>query len=260
MTLSTGSTGPEVRAWQQALIARGYALIDDGVFGPRTHNATCAWQAKHGLPTTGEVGQVELALLEDPFSAVVRQPPRITPRFPLVLAAHYKQAVRVVVDLIVLHCMEAPESSTTAESCAAYFARGERIASAHYCVDSDSIVQCVPDHCVALAAPGANLVGLQIELAGYARQTAKEWADDYSTRMLWLAAQLVARKCSERGIPAEFVPAARLLGKRPRGITTHHEVSQAYRRSSHHDPGPHFPMAHFLAQVQMVIDQQAGIA
>lgn len=258
--MKLGDKGNSVRDWQIALQARGYQVTPDGQFGPRTHNATCAWQTKHGLPTTGIVGHEELALLQDPFDAVLRQPPKLPRVIPTVLAKHFKQATRVAIDLVVLHCMEAPESSTTAQACANYFARGERIASAHYCVDSDTVVQCVPDRFVALAAPGANLAGLQIELAGYARQTAKEWADEYSTRMLWLAAQLVARKCRERSIPCEFVPASRLVQPRPRGITTHFEVSQAFHRSDHTDPGPHFPMPRFIEQVQMVLDQEAGIA
>lgn len=252
--MRVGDTGQAVRDWQMALAGRGHAITVDGQFGPRTHNATLAFQSANGLATTGIVGLSELQVLAAPRGSSIRPPPVLPLTIPLIAAKHYGRAPRAVVDLIVLHCMEAPESSTRAEACAEYFARGAVVASAHYCVDSDSVVQCVPDHLVAYAAPGANHNGLHIELAGYARQSRVEWLDPFGTRMLWLAAQLVARKVVERDIPVVFLPASKLTGPRPRGITTHHEVSLAYKRSTHTDPGPGFPMQYFLDHVEMVVE------
>jgi hypothetical protein len=263
MTLRIGDTGPEVRDWQLALIGRGHKLVADGLFGPRTHNATLAFQASHGLllletSEPGAVGMNELQVLASPSTASIRPPPMLPHTIAFVEARHYGRTPRAVIDLIVLHCMESPEASTTAERCAVYFATTDTIASAHYCVDADSVVQCVPDHCVAYAAPGANHNGLQIELAGYARQSRAEWLDAFGARMLWLTAQLVARKHRERpNIPIVYRPAKELLRtKRPTGITTHHEVSLAYERSNHHDPGPGFPMDYFIEQVELAESAQ----
>ena len=49
-----GSTGPNVRAWQQFLIGAGHLPphSDDGVFGPKTEQATRSWQAAEGFPAT----------------------------------------------------------------------------------------------------------------------------------------------------------------------------------------------------------------
>lgn len=151
-------------------------------------------------------------------------------------------------DVIVIHDMEWTETDQTAEACAAYFAKPTTKASAHYLVDRNSIVQCVPLADVAWAAPGNNHNGIQIEFAGYARQTAQEWADAYSTGMLDLGAGLVAALCKRHGIPIKFLDAA-ALKRGERGITTHAEVSKAWKKSNHTDPGANFPMQRFLADV-----------
>jgi len=165
-------------------------------------------------------------------------------------AKHYTPATRGKGDIswIVIHDMEMLEGPTTAEACASMFATTTRQASAHYCIDNNSIVQCVKDHDIAWAAPGANSRGIQIELAGYAAQTSKQWADAFSGNMLRLASEHVAALCKLYGIPAQYVNRDGLRAGR-RGITTHNEVSYAFRKSTHTDPGPNFPMIQFVSQV-----------
>ena len=68
----------------------------------------------------------------------------------------------------------------SAESVARWFSRPSAQVSAHYCVDVDSIVQCVRERDIAWHARGGNAKSIGIELAGYARQTKAEWADAYS--------------------------------------------------------------------------------
>jgi N-acetyl-anhydromuramyl-L-alanine amidase AmpD len=251
-----GDRGVEVRAWQEALIARGHAIAADGDFGKRTHNATLAFQAAYGLSTTGIVGSAELQILHAPPTASVRPPPVLGEALPFIEARHYLRTPRHPRH-IVLHSMEAPEASSRAEACAQYFARGERIVSAHYCVDSDSAVQCVDDHWIAYHAAGANQSGIGIEHAGYARQSSKEWLDDFGRRMLSLSIQLAARLCRQWNIPAVYVSASDLRLRKP-GITTHAEVSLAFGKSDHHDPGPGFPTAWYTGRVSalLVADRQ----
>lgn len=153
-------------------------------------------------------------------------------------------AVRV----IVMHTMEAPEGPSTAENIARYFAKPSTKASAHVCGDNNSTVRCVPDSGTAWAAPGANADGLQYELAGYARQTAAEWADAYSVAALELAAQQCAEWVRKYGIPIRHLSPAELKAG-ARGFVAHDDVSKAYKKSSHWDPGPAFPWASFLARV-----------
>ena len=168
---------------------------------------------------------------------------------------------------IVIHDAEFPETITAAEGVAAFFAApgnmpdtknpdgtikpgGPRKVSAHYTSDSDSIVQSVKDNDVAYAAPPANDNGLHLELAGYAKQSAADWDDPYSHAELELAAKLVAAKCIEYGIPPVgfLTPEELLAGKR--GITSHWNVSKAWKKSDHQDPGPNFPYDKFIAMVQ----------
>jgi len=153
------------------------------------------------------------------------------------------------IDLIVIHDMEAAETTQTAENIANWFAGPTAPrASAHWCFDSDSAVRCVRDVDVAWHAPGANHNGLGYEHAGYASQSREEWLDDYGQSMLAISAAHARVDCETYGIPIAFVDAGGLLAGQ-RGVTTHWEVTQAFHRSTHWDPGPGFPMDHYLALV-----------
>jgi N-acetyl-anhydromuramyl-L-alanine amidase AmpD len=146
--------------------------------------------------------------------------------------------------------MESPEKPSTAEDVARWFAGPTAPqASAHYCIDSNTIVQCVKDEDVAWHAPGANHNGLGFEHAGCAAQTADDWADDYSSACLVLSAELAAQKCEEYRIPVVWLDAADLqAGKR--GITGHVQVSDAFKRTDHRNPGTHFPVDRYLELVR----------
>ena len=162
------------------------------------------------------------------------------------IAAKHHGAVRGAPTLIVLHDMEAPEAGGTAESVARYFANGSKIASAHYCTDNNSSVQCVQDDVVAYAAPGANRVGLHFELAGYARQTPEEWMDAYGRGMFGQVIPLVAAKCKQYNIPPVFLRAEELKAGNMNGVTTHAEVTKAFHLTTHTDPGAGFPIGFFI--------------
>lgn len=161
--------------------------------------------------------------------------------------------------LLVVHTAETPEMGNSAEGVANYFHNGaaRRVlgkivyvkASTTWCVDNNSVVQCVPLGHVNYGAPGANHNGEHMELAGRAAQSAKEWSDPYSLAQLHLAARLFGVRSSELGIPLAYLRAADLLAsKTPTGVTTHAEVTKAYKRSTHTDPGPNFPMSWFLVK------------
>jgi N-acetyl-anhydromuramyl-L-alanine amidase AmpD len=169
---------------------------------------------------------------------------------PFVQARNYTRGRSNAIDVLVIHTMESPEKPDTAESVADWFAGSTAPqASAHYCIDENSIVQCVRDEDVAWHAPGANHNGLGFEHAGRAAQTAHDWSDDYSVGCLELSAELVARKCEEHHIPVVWLQPADLRAGR-RGITGHVQVSDAFKRSDHRDPGTSFPVQRYLALVR----------
>lgn len=168
---------------------------------------------------------------------------------PFIQARWFYKGRTSPVGLIVLHDMEAPETDKTAENVARNFSTTDRKASAHDCIDNNSIVHCVKYEDTAWAAPGANSNGIHLEHAGYAAQRREDWLDGYSLAELKLSAQLTAALCGKFNIPEEFVDVAGLKAGR-RGITTHNCVSLAFKKSTHTDPGPGFPMDLYVEMVR----------
>ena len=166
--------------------------------------------------------------------------------YPMV-PAKYHGGPLAAPSMIVLHSMEAPEGPNTAENVARYFHTIDHPASAHFCVDENSVVQCVAEDVQAYHAPPANGWALGIEQAGYARETHAQWWDDpESHAMITNAVKLAADLCRRHGIPAIYRNAADMLAGHRTGITTHFEVSQAFHQSTHKDPGPGYPIHEFI--------------
>lgn len=154
------------------------------------------------------------------------------------------------IDLIVIHTMEAPEKPETAENIGkGWFGNPKARSSAHYCIDNNSVVQCVELNNVAWAAPNANHNGVQFEHAGYAAQNANGWADDYSKDMLKLSAKVAAPIVIEYDIPIVHLSPAQLrAGKR--GFVGHVDVTNGLNGGKGHtDPGTAFPWGWYLSLV-----------
>ena len=176
-----------------------------------------------------------------------------TDKWPMVPAEFFTPTTGRTVRLIVIHDMEYPERDTAAEDIARYFAKprdkqGRPVkASAHVCIDNNSVVQCVRDRDIAYAAPGCNADGIQLELAGYAAQTAGQWDDVYSRDLLNMAAHVTAQYAVKFNIPVRHLTNAELQ-RGDAGIIGHYQASQVYKKSTHRDPGPNFPWDRFIAQ------------
>lgn len=167
-------------------------------------------------------------------------------------ARYFYRGRRRPIRLIVVHSMEAPEKGTTAESCARWFADPDtRRASAHICVDSNSAVRCVKDGDTAWAASGANADGLHVELAGYARQNADQWLDEFGLEMLELAArEVIAPWCASYDIPPRWLTVSEVR-RGASGICDHATVTAAFPPGSGHtDPGPGFPAPYLINLVR----------
>lgn len=164
------------------------------------------------------------------------------------------------VRLIVVHDMEYPEKLTAAEDVARYFQTmpDQRRASAHVCIDADSVVQCVYDRHIAYAAPGCNSDGIQIELAGYGRQTREQWLDDYSTKLLDNAAKVIAQYLVKYEITPQKLTDEQLRAGKT-GIVGHDQCSRVYKQSDHTDPGDHFPWDVLLDKIGPLYVERLGL-
>lgn len=172
-----------------------------------------------------------------------------------VQARHYTPGGNLPPTRIVVHDEEYQDKPTAAEEIAAFFAGPNAPqASAHAAVDNNSIVGCVHEADTAWHAP-PNKGSLGIEHSGYSSQSADTWADPYNEAMLCLSAKLCADWCRRYDIPVVWLSVDDLLAGK-RGITSHNNVSQAWHQSDHSDPGPNFPVAHYLELVNAELSPQ----
>ncbi len=169
--------------------------------------------------------------------------------YPFVESPNTTRATGRAIDVVVMHTMEVAERPGAADICARWFASPASQVSAHYCVDAESVIRCVREKDIAWHARGGNTASIGVELAGFASQTTRDWRDAYSTAVLERAAGLVADICRRRRIPLRWLVADDLRVGR-RGLTGHSEVSKAYRKSDHWDPGDGFPIQVFVDEVR----------
>lgn len=158
--------------------------------------------------------------------------------------------------LIVLHSTENQDVKGLARAVANYFhGPSAPRASCHVVVDDSDVYRCVMDSDVAWGAGGANKVGLHLEMGGFAAQTSTMWSDAYSREVLFAAMGVCAAWCIRHSIGPVFLDAEALkaAGDSPVGITTHAEVTKAYRKSTHTDPGRGFPIEAFVNGVGWTI-------
>lgn len=180
---------------------------------------------------------------------------------PFVQARNYTKSTRLVVQAVCIHTMEAPDGPVTAENVANWFAsqptngalvNGVKFSgtSAHWNVDSNSIVQSVREQDVAWHAGPVNNWSIGVEHAGYAKQTEPEWLSDYNMAMLDRSAQLVAEICRRWDIPVQRVTADDLRKGKRNGIFGHMDVTNGLTGGlGHQDPGEAFPWQMYLTNV-----------
>lgn len=173
--------------------------------------------------------------------------------------ANYSKVRRERVQFICLHATDGVEGPRKDDDEAAAIAKPlahGKEQSFHYVVDSDSATRCVPDLLTAWHAKRTgNLRSIGVEICGRANQTRAQWADPVSLATLGIAVRLVADLCQEHALPTCYLDADQLrLGAR--GISTHAQVSVAWKESNHWDPGPHFPMTEFVAAVKHCLDSE----
>jgi len=157
----------------------------------------------------------------------------------------------------VVHDMEAPEGPLTAENCARFFAGPNARGSAHVCVDENSAVRSVHDDHISAGARGfpyrgrtVNDWALQVEHAGYARQSRAEWLDPSSFATMEIGATVFAEWSDLYIIPPFHLTDDEIRAGR-HGLVGHGDVSRALNvGSGHTDPGAGFPWDVYLEMVR----------
>jgi len=147
--------------------------------------------------------------------------------------------------VIVIHTTEGSEGPRSAEDGAAYDQRRPDGTSAHFYVDSDSVVQCVRTTDEAHTAAGrGNDIGIHIEVCGRAGQTAAQWDDPVSRatidHLAGLCRTLLHKYPRIRAV--DLTPAQLRAGQRW-AFCEHKDISVAWGETDHWDPGPAFPWA-----------------
>jgi len=128
----------------EQLAARRLRLMDVGVLGELAdHFASCTSSADRRM--------IAAAAAPTPGSARVPYPFIESPHFTPT-PADAREDGRAI-GVVVIHTMEIAETVGAAETCAQWFASTASEVSAHYCVDADSVVQCVREDDIALARP-----------------------------------------------------------------------------------------------------------
>jgi hypothetical protein len=171
-------------------------------------------------------------------------------------AAHVSSGENKPIDRIVLHSTVSPCKAGGARQIAAYFRSQSAGGSAHYVVDPSEAVQVVYDGVIAWHAP-PNAHSLGIEMCDMPHPTdASRWNDKSHQAMLKHVVRLVAALCLAYDVPPRFRgPIGLKLGRR--GITTHANVSAAFKQSTHWDPGA-WPRRKFMRALRAEVKRQAA--
>jgi hypothetical protein len=141
-----------------------------------------------------------------------------------------------------------------ARQIAAYFRGQSAGGSAHYVVDPAETVQVVYDGVIAWhAPPNAHSLGVEMCDMPVAKDKSR-WDSKSHQQMLDRVVRLVASLCLAYDVPPRFRgPIALKLGRR--GITTHANVSAAFKQSTHWDPGA-WPRREFMRALRAEVKRQ----
>lgn len=158
---------------------------------------------------------------------------------------------------IVMHTPETLEDynppDDAAENVARYFSVVARAASAHVCIDSDSIVECLPDDATAFHAAGVNSSTLGIE-AGYKAVSWDDMPDHILYRVLNNIAEWTLPRVIKYRIPMVVIKSQDVWEGGARGFLEHRLTENWYgtpgRRS---DPG-NFPWATFFEIMEAMME------
>lgn len=145
----------------------------------------------------------------------------------------------------VVHTSEGSEGVNSAENLVAFIGTPAtqnplNVASYHEVFDTDGIFPVVPHDKRANHAGGGNFNGLGGCIPGTARQTRDQWFDPITSQYLERCAEWLADLHVAYHIPLVKLGPADLVDGR-KGVCGHVDVTNAFHKSDHTDPGSSFP-------------------
>lgn len=174
-------------------------------------------------------------------------------------AGSYSHTSNGYINRVVIHDEEYDTGPDSAEAVAHYFhyLAPNAYASCHYVVDQNSEQHCVPEVLVAYHAP-PNAGSIGIEQDGYAHYSITQWRTPGAWATICRAAARTAELCIRYALPVVWLTSNDLVAGK-RGITSHLNVSQAYRQSDHTDPGLQYPATDLIELVKLGVAMLADV-
>jgi hypothetical protein len=154
--------------------------------------------------------------------------------------------------LIVIHSTEGPMSRGNARALAgpAWFGGPKAGTSAHSIFDPAEGVEMVHQGLIAWhVGPGGNGISVGAEHCGRVRLTREQWLSPDARSMLGLSARWHAQLAGRLNIPPRWLSLTQLRGGAS-GFCTHNDIRLVFGGTTHSDPGPNFPYAWYMSQLQ----------
>lgn len=166
-------------------------------------------------------------------------------------AKHHGGKTNLPINRLVVHCTAGsePRVQGAARGTVAFSQRTDRPSSYHYIADAQERLQYVYDSWVAYhAPPNEHSIGYEL-CCSLSNEGKGHWELLDHRQMLKMVARDFARLCLAYDVPIRKIGPLGLLAGR-KGICGHADVRDAWRQTSHWDPGPHFPWFAFIRLVR----------
>jgi hypothetical protein len=197
-------------------------------------------------PEGASPGEAEIAPQDELTAAVAPAQPVAAACRRNFTAVHHSPGSRALSEIthIVIHSTE----GDTAAGGAAWFADPQSAGSAHLVVDDRECFRTLDNEMIPWGAPGTNRNGFHIEHAGHASWNRQMWMNHEQT--LRRGAFKAAQHAKKFNVPLRWLSADDLRHGRS-GFVTHATVTSVFPGNmGHTDPGPGFPLDHYMDLVK----------
>ncbi|XVU22541.1 N-acetylmuramoyl-L-alanine amidase [Actinoplanes sp. CA-054009] len=129
--------------------------------------------------------------------------------------------------------------------------------SSHFYADANTVIQSLDTRYDANHAGSyeGNARAIAFELVGTNSST-----DAYWRKVIDRVAPVIAAVCKQHSISPRDMTVAEMKAGALTGIVTHDEMRRAWGGTTHTDPGPNFPMAYLIQQVNKILNPSKPVS